>query len=123
MTGTVNDRPATLDEVRPRRAKHLLDLDNPRPRRPDPMNVQQVQRWVMSVLVLTTGVHFSGGVVVAAFFADERVARNGLLVMAGIVGMLSVAGAMAIHRRRLPNLWLLLGLIPSLVGAWLMYGR
>lgn len=119
----MTERQTVLREAPPRRAKHLLDLDNPRPRRPDPMDVTQVQRWVMTVLCLTTGLHFSGGVVVAAMFAPEREAQTGLVVMAGVVATLSIAGARAIHRRPPVSLWLLAGVLPSLVGAWLVFWR
>ena len=54
------------------RAKHLMDPNNPRPVHPRrETSVTTVQRWVLSVLVVTTIVHLSVGVVAAAFTIEE----------------------------------------------------
>ena len=62
----------------PRREKgrrHLLDLDAPRQVVADPegdaRDLAQVQKWVMSVLAVTTILHLSGGMVVAAAMLDD----------------------------------------------------
>lgn len=113
--------------VTPKRPRHLMDPDNPRPpaTRGHAMSLSQVQMWVMSVLAVTTMLHFAGGLVVAAYFVDpDRLdARIGLLVIAGVFGALSVMAGAALHRKRLVSGWLLLGTVPALVGAYLMFGR
>jgi len=112
---------------RPRRARHLIDPTAPRPvrnLRQERESLTRVQQWVMSTLAVTTGLHMAAGLIVAAIFLDERgpVSQAGLNVIAGIFGVLSVATARAIHRRRLLSPWLLVGTLPTYVGLWLTFG-
>lgn len=107
------------------RPKHLLDPDNPRPRRNDPMSLSSVQTWVLSTLAVTTILHLAAGLVVAAAFLDPARpgARIGLLVIAGLFGVVAVASGLAIHRHRLLSWWLFPGWTPAVVGAYLIFGR
>jgi hypothetical protein len=105
----------------PRRAKHLMDPDNPRPARRDPMSLDQVQRWIISTLAVTTILHFSAGIVVAAVTADRPDARIGLTVLAGVAGVGGVAAGLAIHRQPVFSWWLLLGWLPTLVSAYFVF--
>lgn len=111
-----------MPESRPvKRPKHLMDPNNLRPSvRKDSMQLSHVQQWVMSVLAVTTVLHLSLGLVLAAAVVeDDRLdAKIGLLVIAGLFGLLAVAAGLAIHQKRLVTPWLLLGAIPALVGAW-----
>jgi hypothetical protein len=104
-----------------------MDPADPRPTttRGGGMSLSHVQMWVMSVLAVSTLLHFSAGLVLAAFYVDgDRVgAQVGLLVIAGLFGVISVFVGAAIHRKRLLSWWLLLGWIPTLVGAYLLFGR
>jgi hypothetical protein len=115
----------TVAAVR-KRPRHLMDPDNPRPpaTRGRGMSLSQVQMWVMSVLAVTTILHFAAGLVAAAFYVEEdRLdARIGLLVIAGIIGVLSVLTGAAIHRKPLLSWWLPLGTVPALVGGYAMFG-
>ncbi len=108
----------------PRRAKHLMDPANPRPVHPRrETSISTVQRWVLSVLVVTTIIHLSVGVVAAAFTIEEDRpgARAGMLVVAAVFGMGSVVAGALIHHKS-PLTWFLpLGLIPSLVGAYFLF--
>jgi hypothetical protein len=85
-------------------------------------SLTNVQRWVMSVLAVTTILHLAAGLVVAAVFMEpDRVdARVGLNVIAAVIGVLAVATGLLIHRRSPLSPWLLLGLLPGVVGAWLV---
>jgi hypothetical protein len=121
---TVPDTPAPSSNQPVRRPRHLLDPANPRPMpRRDPMSLSQVQKWVMSVLAVTTIGHLSAGLVVAAYFlADGRDgARVGLLLIAAFFGMVAVAVGFLIHRRSPVTPWLLAGLLPAVVGAVLFW--
>lgn len=102
--------------------RHLLDPDNPRPQRGTSASLERVQKWVLSTLAVTTILHLSAGLVVAAaVMNDDRVAaRVGLVVLAGAFGVVAVASGLAIHRHRLLTWWLLLGLLPVLVGAFVI---
>ena len=119
--------PSTDPAGRPRRkARHLIDFDNPPPAPVrGAMTLTQVQRWVMSVLAVTTIFHMSAGLVVAAFYVDptRTDARIGLMVIAGLFGVLAVFTGLAIHGRAPVSWWLLLGWIPTLIGASFMLWR
>lgn len=108
-----------------RRPRHLLDPSDVhgshRSSQGSSESLTHVQRWVMSVLAATTILHLSAGLVVAAVFMDEsrQGARVGLNIIAAIIGMLAVATARLIHAKSPITPWLLLGLVPGLVGLWL----
>ena len=101
--------------------KHLMTPGQPRPQRQS-MSLSSVQRWVMSTLVATTIMHLSAGVVVAAYFSDRVDSQIGLLVIAAAFGMIALVAALLIHNRRPVSPWLLLGLLPALVGAYVIFG-
>ena len=105
---------------------HLLDLDAPRRIVRDPekdaRDLARVQKWVMSTLAVTTILHLVGGLVVAAVMLDgsPRSSQVGLTVIAGIFGVFAVAAGRAIHGRRILSPWLLLGVVPTALGLWLV---
>lgn len=110
-----------------KRPRHLMDPDNPRReiRRPSdsgPMHLEPVQKWVLSALAFTTIIHLAGGLVIAAFYVDDSRtdAQIGLNVLAAAFGVIAVAVARAIHQKRLLSPWLLLGLLPGIVGLILV---
>ncbi|MGA8257406.1 MAG: hypothetical protein WB767_12610 [Nocardioides sp.] len=111
-------------EQTPRRAKHLMDPSAPRQvsTPEERARLAHVQRVVMSVLVGTTILHLSVGLVIGATFIDasETVARVGLCVLGGLFGVVAVAAAFAIHRRSLYSPWVALGLLPGVVGLVLV---
>lgn len=108
-----------------RRARHLMDPDNPRPAPPPPGSkaIEGVQQWVLSVLVATTILHLSAGLVIAAVFVDEQydAARIGLNVIAAAFGIIAVAVARVIHRKPIPSPWLALGITPGIIGLLICY--
>ena len=111
-----------------RRARHLIDPDAPRQARDheaEMRSLSRVQQWVLSTLAVTTILHLSAGLVLAAMFLDDRgrSSQIGLDVIAGIFGVLAVAAARAIHRRPILTPWLLVGVVPGVVGAWLTLAR
>lgn len=112
-----------------RRPRHLLDPDDlhrsHQRSQSSTESLTRVQRWVMSVLAVTTILHLAGGTAVVAVFADEdrMDARVGLNVIAAVIGALSVATGLMIHGKRPLSPWLLLGLLPGLIGAWFTFAR
>ena len=111
-------------QTTPRRARHLMDPNAPR-RPPDPeaaARLARVQQWVFSALAVTTIVHLCAGLVIAALFLPEHdtVARVGVCVVAGAFGVLAVGIARAIHRKPPVSPWLVLGLLPTVVGVFLV---
>lgn len=105
-----------------RRARHLMDPANPQRPSVGSMSITRVQQWVLSVLAATTILHLSGGLVVGSLFIDSSRggARVGLNVLAGLCGVFAVAAARLIHRKSAFSPWLLAGLLPALVGLWLV---
>jgi hypothetical protein len=110
-----------------KRPRHLMDPANPRRevRRPSdsgPMHLEPVQKWVLSALAFTTIIHLSGGLVVAALYVDEgrTDARVGLNVIAAAFGVVAIAVFRAIHQKKFASPWLLLGVLPGIVGLFLV---
>ena len=81
-----------------------------------------VQRWVVSVLAVTTILHLSVGLVIAAYFLDEQavVSRVGVCVIGAAFGVVAAAVGRTIHQKPIASPWLLLGLTPGLVGVALV---
>jgi hypothetical protein len=99
-----------------------MDPHAPRkiPSAEDHARLQRVQRRVVSVLVITTVLHLVAGFVIAAEHVDDdridaKVALN-VIAAAFMVG--GIAGTLAINGRKLVSPWLLLGLVPGILGIW-----
>lgn len=112
----------TEEQATVRRRRHLMDPNAPRkPRDPEAeRKLQRVQQWVLSALAVTTILHMSGGLVIAAAVmgSDERAAQIGLVVIAGAFSVLAVAAGRAIHRRPILSPWLGLGVITVIIGLF-----
>lgn len=103
-----------------------MDPNDPRPiqrRNPDGMSLDTVQKWVLSALAAVTIMHLAAGLVIAAIFIDDdrTSARVGLNVLAAAFGVVAVVAARAIHGKTMASAWLLLGLVPGVVGFWLTF--
>ena len=105
-----------------------MDPANPRrevvrPTGAGAMGLEPVQKWVLSVLAATTIAHLAGGLVIAAMYVDDSRtdARVGLNVLAAAFGICAVAVFRAIHQKKLLSPWLLLGVLPGIVGLWLTF--
>jgi hypothetical protein len=79
------------------------------------MQVERVQRWVMSTLLLTVATLFATGMAILSGIVDRAGARPGLLIISGLVGLMAMAGMRAINLKSLLTPWLLLGLLPAIV--------
>jgi hypothetical protein len=109
--------------VPPKRQRHLMDPNNLQRMRND-QQLTKVQRTVMSALAVTTIIHLSAGLVIAAYFIDG-VGNGGkivLLVIAGVFGVLAVGAGFVIHKKSALTPWLLLGLIPAVAGSFWVLG-
>lgn len=123
---TTPDRPAT-SRSQSRKARHLIDFDAPRSPRDaasaaaEEKRLSTVQKWVLSTLAATTILHMSGGVVLAALYLDRPDVEKLLLcAIAAGFGLIAVAVARAIHQAKVVSPWLLLGLLPGIIGAFLV---
>lgn len=107
------------DQKPVKRSRHLMDPANlQRSASSTDQSLSNVQKWVMSTLAVTTILHLSIGVVLAAGTVGEghRDAQIGLMVIAGLFGMMGVAAGLVIHQKNPFSLWLLLGAIPTLIA-------
>ena len=87
------------------------------------MEIERVQKWVMTALMLTTAVIFAAGLSLLAGQADRAGAKPGLLIIAAVVGVLAVAAARVIHQKSVLTPLLLLGVLPAVVVGYLVVGR
>ena len=114
------------DPDQPPRRRHLMDPNAPRPVRDhasEAKSLSRVQRWVMSVLAVTTIFHLAMGLIVAALFLDDPRpgAQVGLCLIAGAFGVIAIVVAFLIHGKSPLTPWLLVGTIPAAVGIALIY--
>ena len=117
----MNQPTPTSSPSAPRR-KHLMDPNAPR-KAPDPKDLERparVQRRVVSVLAITTVLHLSAGLVIAArHVGEDRLdAQLTLLTIATVLMVGGIAATLVINHRKWLSPWLLLGLTPGLVGLW-----
>lgn len=103
-----------------RRPRHLMDPANPQRPSVESREITRVQQWVLSVLVTTTILHLAAGLAVAGVYADgsRPGAGVGLNILAAVCGVAAIVAARLIHRRAPLSWWLLLGLLPGIVGLW-----
>lgn len=87
------------------------------------MQVERVQKWVISALLLTVATIFASGMSILAGVAEGAGARPGLLVIAAVVGLAAMIGVRLINQKSLLTPWLTLGLLPAAVGFWFHYVR
>ncbi|GAA1566959.1 MULTISPECIES: hypothetical protein [Kribbella] len=101
----------------------------PRPRRPirrrtpRPMNIETVQRWVVSAVL------FHVGTVPAVTLAVYSIGVShgdfgkgvGLWIMSGVIGVMTAVGILAIHRRSPLSLWVVLGILPTAVTGFYIF--
>lgn len=80
------------------------------------MEVERVQRWVMSAMVLTVAGIFATGLALLSATSKQAGARPGLLGMAAVVGVAGVVAMRFINLRGPLTPWLVLGFLPAFVG-------
>jgi len=113
----MRDHEGVSDPTPVRRPRHLMDPANP-VRQVNDHRLTQVQRWVVSVLAVTTILHLSVGLVIGAFFINEDavVSRVGLCVIGGLFGVVAAGVGRLIHQKPIASPWLAVGFLPGLVG-------
>lgn len=83
------------------------------------MEVEHVQRWVMSTLAVTVAFVFAEGLALLSATSVQAGARPVLLGLSLVVGVLGIAAVRLIHAKTLLTPWLVLGSVPALLG-WLL---
>ena len=79
------------------------------------MQVERVQRWVASALVLTVCTLLATGMAVLSGVVDRAGAQPGLLGISSVVGLMAMVGVRLINQRSPLTPWLLLGFLPAVV--------
>ena len=85
------------------------------------MEVERVQRWVASALVLTVAALFAGGMAVLSQTVDRAGAGSGLVVISVVVGVAALLGTRVINEKPLLTPWLVLGALPAGVVLWVFH--
>jgi len=83
------------------------------------MEVERVQRWVMSALLVTVSFIFAGGLALLSDSSIQAGGRPGVLGMSVLVGVMGIEGVRVIHAKSLVTPWVLAGALPALLG-WLV---
>lgn len=98
-----------------------MDPNAPR-KAPDPEAVkrlQTVQRRVISALVITTVLHMSAGLIIAADHVGDRLdAQLGLNLIAAAFNIGGIACTLVLNGRSAKSWLLALGIVPSIFGIW-----
>jgi len=99
-----------------------MDPDAPR-KAADPKDLERlhtVQRRVVSVLIITTLIHLTVGLILAAdAVSDDRLdAQLALILLGAAFHVLGIAAVRAINRASLMSWWMLTALIPVGAGVW-----
>ena len=121
----MRDHGGVSDPVHPdvpaKRARHLMDPANPQ-RQVNDFKLTQVQRWVVSVLAVTTILHLSVGLIVAGYYLDDQavVSRIGLCIIGGAFGVVAAGVGRLIHQKPIASPWLLVGFAPGVIGVALV---
>ena len=83
------------------------------------MEVERVQRWIASALVLTVCTLFASGMAILSGTVDRPGSGPGLMAVSCATGLMAMTGVRVINQKRLVTPWLLLGLLPAaVVGSY-----
>ena len=99
-----------MDPSAPRKVADKKDLER----------LHRVQRRVISVLIITTLIHLTVGLIVAADAVDDdRLdAQLALIILGAAFYVLGIAAVRAVNQKALLTWWMLTGLVPIAVGVW-----
>ncbi len=99
-----------MDPNAPRKVVDSRDLER----------LHRVQRRVVSVLIITTLIHLTAGLILAAdaVDSDRTDAQLALIVLGAAFYVLGIAAVRAINKKPLLTWWMLTGLVPVAAGVW-----
>ena len=80
------------------------------------MNVKQVQRWVITALIITTAIHFVGGLLLMADYLGTADGFWVLTIVSTAVMTLSIAGSLLLHQKKVLSPWLVFGILPLFIS-------
>lgn len=82
------------------------------------MHVSRVQKWVASALILTTALHFVGGLMILAVTLDTADAFWVLTIISIVVSLLSIIGVRILNQASVLTPWLLFAAVPAVIAFW-----
>lgn len=84
------------------------------------MHVKQVQRWVITALVITTAIHFVGGLLLMAKHLGTPDAFWVLTIISAIVMAISIIGSLLLHGKKWLSPWLVFAVVPIVISfVWI----
>lgn len=83
------------------------------------MEIERVQRWVMSTLLFTVMSILAGGLALLSDTTKQAGGRPALLIIGVVIGLIGVLGVRVINEKSWLTPWLVLGVIPVALGWWL----
>ena len=84
------------------------------------LTIEQVQRWVVSFLILAVSAFPLGALVaVIRSIVDDGRRSDGviLLVVMGVIGVVALGAIRLVHRRPAFAPWILLGVVPAVIAG------
>lgn len=82
------------------------------------LTIEQVQRWVISFLILAVSLFPTGALIAAVHMLvdqDRRADAVILVIVMAILGMIAMTAIRIVHRRSPAHWLLLLGIVPAVV--------
>lgn len=95
----------------------------PRKRREE-MSIDQVQRWVVSLLIFAISTFPIGGLIGVSYATLNQGRRGsaiGLIIMAGVIGVIGVGAIRIVHKRPVATPLLVLGVLPAAIAAYVIF--
>lgn len=87
------------------------------------MNIETVQKWVVSVILFHVG---SVPTITLAVYSigvakTDHGRGIGLWIMSGVIGLLTATGIRLIHQRSPLSPWLILGILPTAITGFYIF--
>lgn len=96
---------------------------SPEPKREE-MSIDQVQRWVVSVLIFAISAFPIGGLMGISHAVRDQGRHGdavGFLIMAAVIGVLALGAIRIIHKRSVVTPLLVLGTVPAAIAAYVLF--
>lgn len=100
-----------MDPSQPRKQPSTQDLER----------LHRVQRRVVSALIITTLIHLTVGLIIAARYdvaGDRADAKVALVLVGAAFFACGIAASRGINRKPILTWWLATALVPAVLGIW-----
>jgi hypothetical protein len=93
-------------------------------RKREEMSIEQVQRWVVSLLIFAISSFPIGGLIGVSYAVRNQGrhgAAVGLIIMAGVIGVIALGAMRIVHKRSIATPLLILGTLPAAIAAYVLF--